>query len=173
MPDMTMCHGTGCEQRRECWRYKAPPDLDSQSYFAKPPVDQETGDCRYRIPFANSQPSDTTPINQARRKLAMRIAETIRECVLDPRAAGDFDLDEAVNWIASLIPSTTAEIETELDGWQIPTEVYGTKAPEGPSPIQRLKDALGMPQARIKEALEAAVQRLNAQKDDTTSPAAA
>lgn len=48
MPDFTMCEGTGCPLKQECYRYRAKPSR-KQGYFAVIPYDQEgdVGDCEY------------------------------------------------------------------------------------------------------------------------------
>jgi hypothetical protein len=37
MPDITMCKGTGCPVKDECYRFTASPS-DYQSYFVDPPI---------------------------------------------------------------------------------------------------------------------------------------
>ena len=37
MPDITMCEGTGCPVKDECYRFTASPS-DYQSYFVDPPI---------------------------------------------------------------------------------------------------------------------------------------
>jgi hypothetical protein len=37
MPDITMCEGTGCPVKDECYRFTANPS-DYQSYFVDPPI---------------------------------------------------------------------------------------------------------------------------------------
>lgn len=46
MPDITMCHGTGCPVKEDCYRYTAKPNKYRQSYFTDPPVDED-GNCEY------------------------------------------------------------------------------------------------------------------------------
>lgn len=46
MPDISMCMGTGCERAAECYRYRAKPNPYRQSYFGRPPMDEQ-GDCGY------------------------------------------------------------------------------------------------------------------------------
>jgi hypothetical protein len=48
MADLTMCSGEGCptKQKNICHRFTAKVNAFRQSYFAKPPVDEE-GACRY------------------------------------------------------------------------------------------------------------------------------
>ena len=38
MPDIAMCSGTGCPRRNECYRHRALPNGDRQSWFAQPPI---------------------------------------------------------------------------------------------------------------------------------------
>lgn len=45
MPDITMCSGDECKQRRWCYRYTAKPGY-SQSYFTNPPLETD-GTCKY------------------------------------------------------------------------------------------------------------------------------
>jgi hypothetical protein len=44
MPDITMCRGTDCPLKEQCYRAQARPDT-YQSYFAKPPY--KDGNCDY------------------------------------------------------------------------------------------------------------------------------
>lgn len=37
MPDITMCEGTGCARRAQCYRHTATPTPERQSFFGKPP----------------------------------------------------------------------------------------------------------------------------------------
>lgn len=37
MPDITMCYGKRCAKRNRCYRFTAPPDRGSQSYFVATP----------------------------------------------------------------------------------------------------------------------------------------
>lgn len=37
MPDISMCFGNGCPIKEDCYRFKAKPDKDYQSYFVDPP----------------------------------------------------------------------------------------------------------------------------------------
>lgn len=46
MPDITMCEGTSCPLRENCYRKRAVPTPNWQSYFASAPVDKE-GNCTY------------------------------------------------------------------------------------------------------------------------------
>jgi hypothetical protein len=51
MPDISMCKGSIgafiCPKKETCYRYKAEPTPNWQSYFLNPPYDRETGDCQY------------------------------------------------------------------------------------------------------------------------------
>ena len=40
-----MCTGEDCSLKEKCYRYKAKPDLDWQSYFLEPPI--ENGKCYF------------------------------------------------------------------------------------------------------------------------------
>lgn len=44
MPDISMCKGTGCPVKKECYRFTAKPS-DYQSYFVTPPL-EEDGTCK-------------------------------------------------------------------------------------------------------------------------------
>ncbi len=46
MADISMCMGTGCPLKEQCYRYTARPDEYRQSYFVTPPIDEE-GRCDY------------------------------------------------------------------------------------------------------------------------------
>lgn len=46
MPDITMCEGTGCIIKDNCYRYTAEPSEFRQAYFAEPPVDKD-GNCNH------------------------------------------------------------------------------------------------------------------------------
>lgn len=48
MPDISMCKGTGCPFKNNCYRFKAKPDKLFQSYFVTPPYDKKTKKCEYR-----------------------------------------------------------------------------------------------------------------------------
>ena len=41
MPDITMCTGGDCPLREKCYRYRATPIPQWQSYFQQPPIDAE------------------------------------------------------------------------------------------------------------------------------------
>lgn len=41
--DITMCNGIGCQLRFGCYRFKAIPNEDYQSYFKEPPVKNVDG----------------------------------------------------------------------------------------------------------------------------------
>ena len=38
MPDITMCKGTDCPQKENCYRFTATPSEYWQSYFIDPPI---------------------------------------------------------------------------------------------------------------------------------------
>lgn len=38
MPDITMCSGTDCPHKENCYRYTAKPSEFRQSYFVEPPI---------------------------------------------------------------------------------------------------------------------------------------
>ena len=40
MPDITMCLGTNCVIKEDCYRYKATPDEYLQSYFSEVPFNK-------------------------------------------------------------------------------------------------------------------------------------
>ena len=44
MPDLTMCSGEGCKQKKKCYRFLAKPDK-FQSFYAQPPFSDKTGKC--------------------------------------------------------------------------------------------------------------------------------
>ena len=44
MPDITMCKNDKCEQRQNCYRYRAKPTPVRQSYFAED-VREKDGSC--------------------------------------------------------------------------------------------------------------------------------
>jgi len=46
MADISMCKGTGCKRKKECYRHRAPKS-DYQSYFVNPPLDTDTQACDY------------------------------------------------------------------------------------------------------------------------------
>lgn len=48
MPDITMCHGDGCELKQGCYRYFAKPSGDNQSWFAESPIVDDV--CEYYWP---------------------------------------------------------------------------------------------------------------------------
>ena len=45
MPDISMCNGTNCPLKEECYRHKATPS-DWQPYFMESPI-KEDGTCDY------------------------------------------------------------------------------------------------------------------------------
>lgn len=42
MPDITMCSGSGCSDKNDCYRHKATPTPKRQSYFNAPPGKDKT-----------------------------------------------------------------------------------------------------------------------------------
>jgi hypothetical protein len=38
MSDITMCKGTGCPAKEDCFRYTAPVNEHRQAYFMEPPI---------------------------------------------------------------------------------------------------------------------------------------
>ncbi len=53
MADISMCEGTDCPLKENCYRYKATPCPIYQTYFVEVPYDHETNDCQY---FWDRQP---------------------------------------------------------------------------------------------------------------------
>ena len=50
MPDLTMCPGTKCPQKDDCYRHTAEPSpTGRQSYFLAPPLKPDGG-CNYYWP---------------------------------------------------------------------------------------------------------------------------
>lgn len=47
MPDIAMCTGTDCPFAYRCYRAIAEPNELRQTYFARPPYDDEEGSCLY------------------------------------------------------------------------------------------------------------------------------
>jgi hypothetical protein len=47
MADITMCEGTNCPFKKECYRFTAPVNEDRQSYFINTPYNKETKECKY------------------------------------------------------------------------------------------------------------------------------
>lgn len=45
MPDITMCTGARCPLKETCYRYKAKPEKQMQSYFAEPPFKGTECEC--------------------------------------------------------------------------------------------------------------------------------
>jgi hypothetical protein len=41
MADITMCKGTNCPQKEECYRYTAPVNEYRQSYFVEVPINED------------------------------------------------------------------------------------------------------------------------------------
>ena len=52
MPDITMCMGTGCPKKGNCYRALATPTPKWQSWFAEVPYDQEKQSCDAFVEFA-------------------------------------------------------------------------------------------------------------------------
>ena len=63
MPDISMCKGTGCSKRNNCYRYRAQPHPNRQSYFAKPPKKPD-GRCDYYWSCKNYDPEYLEPIEE-------------------------------------------------------------------------------------------------------------
>lgn len=53
MADITICAGTDCTKREECYRFKATPSM-FQTYSAEFRQD-ENGECDYFIPLRNKR----------------------------------------------------------------------------------------------------------------------
>jgi hypothetical protein len=50
MADISMCHGTNCPKRDECWRHVAPRSKHWQSFFVTPPFKSvEPFECEYYL----------------------------------------------------------------------------------------------------------------------------
>ena len=47
MPDITMCEGTDCPFKNECYLHRTVPSKYRQSFFAKPPYNKEKNSCDY------------------------------------------------------------------------------------------------------------------------------
>ncbi len=58
MPDITMCTGTDCQRNDTCYRHTATPTPDWQSYFSRPPLEEENR-CRYYWPADTSSEAPT------------------------------------------------------------------------------------------------------------------
>lgn len=50
MPDIAMCRGTDCPLAFNCYRHTAKANPYRQSYFFKPPWDEEANNCDYYLP---------------------------------------------------------------------------------------------------------------------------
>lgn len=50
MPDITMCSGTNCISKKECYRHTATPSEYRQSYFMTAPVNVTTQGCGHFAP---------------------------------------------------------------------------------------------------------------------------
>ena len=55
MPDITMCDGGKCPKKDGCYRHTAKPCDWRQSYFEKPPWDED-GECIYYWPITRKRP---------------------------------------------------------------------------------------------------------------------
>jgi hypothetical protein len=53
MPDITMCEGSGCKIKEQCYRFRASPTPHRQSFFLSPPF-KENGDCEHYWPFRHN-----------------------------------------------------------------------------------------------------------------------
>jgi len=55
MPDISMCMGGKCALKDTCYRFKATPDENHQSYFLNPPFKKEGGEhvCKYYTKMYN------------------------------------------------------------------------------------------------------------------------
>jgi uncharacterized membrane protein len=47
MADITMCQDHTCPVNKDCYRYTAPANEYSQSYFVNSPFDKTTKECEY------------------------------------------------------------------------------------------------------------------------------
>ena len=47
MADITMCEGTNCPLKENCYRFNAESNDLYQSYFTEVPFDKKTNDCEY------------------------------------------------------------------------------------------------------------------------------
>lgn len=45
MPDITMCKGTNCNRKDNCYRHTATPNTGHQAYFVHAPVNNQ--ECQY------------------------------------------------------------------------------------------------------------------------------
>jgi len=45
MPDISMCKGGDCPLKEKCYRYKATPTDEWQTYLAEIPYNKETKEC--------------------------------------------------------------------------------------------------------------------------------
>ena len=45
MPDISMCKGGKCPQKKDCYRHNAKPSEFRQSFFVTPPYNWETKSC--------------------------------------------------------------------------------------------------------------------------------
>lgn len=62
MADISMCHGTNCPKRDECWRHVAPRSKHWQSFFVTPPIKSaEPFECAKYWPTKAAAPTTLTP----------------------------------------------------------------------------------------------------------------
>lgn len=47
MVDICKCKGGSCPKKEQCYRYTALSDAIAQSYFMKPPWNEEKQECKY------------------------------------------------------------------------------------------------------------------------------
>lgn len=57
MPDISLCSGTNCNLKENCYRYKSTPKPFWQSYFSNPPL-EEDGSCKYFWQIESNIPKD-------------------------------------------------------------------------------------------------------------------
>jgi len=55
MPDITMCKGKGCPKKENCWRYRAIPTPNWQSYFVNSPWSEEKQECEHFLDLEKRQ----------------------------------------------------------------------------------------------------------------------
>ena len=97
----------------------------------------------------------TTPLNVVRRKLAFRIAETI--CDYLRSCDEEYDIDDATDLIANLIPDTRAEAEADFQDAN--SELAA--APRKPSMLAKLREVLRLePEVSIAKTLDLAVHEI-------------
>lgn len=97
-------------------------------------------------------------IHHAKKKLALRIAESINEEWPDLSREG-YDIDEAAALVELELPMTLAEASAEM-AWTREPDDEPVK-PRGPSLIRQLGEALHFSEgATIKQILEKAIEKL-------------